>query len=70
MYSEALREAQSSIGELYAAISAQRMRGQLCVCVLPTDGAAPAVLSAAINGDPEVTVVWFDDQADFNTPEY
>jgi arginase len=66
---DALSQARRALDELYRSVTAQRRAGLLPVCVLPTDGAAPAVLSAAINGSRDVSLVWFDAHADFNTPE-
>jgi hypothetical protein len=43
-YADALSEARIALDELYRSVTAQRRAGLLPVCVLPTDGAAPAVL--------------------------
>jgi arginase/N-omega-hydroxy-L-arginine amidinohydrolase len=68
-WDEALELARPQLHALRNAIAVERTSGSVPFCVLPTDGATLPVLPAAIAGDSDVSLIWFDAHADFNTPE-
>ena len=68
-WSEALESARPDLQTLAAAVGQDVAAGFAPVCVLPTDAASIAVHSAALRGNPNITLAWFDAHADFNTPD-
>jgi arginase/N-omega-hydroxy-L-arginine amidinohydrolase len=65
---EALHDGRDSLDELATAVNEEATAGFAPLCVLPTDASSIAVHAAALRDLSDVSLLWFDAHADFNTP--